>query len=238
MTSTLRVNGVDLVAEASGALIWPEAATIVVADLHLEKGSAMARRGTLLPPYDSRATLDRLEDAIARTRARRVICLGDSFHDGDAPERLDAVEVARLVRLTRLVEWIWIIGNHDARPGGRTRDTARQAVPRAWGGRAEAVVTFGALTFRHEADRQAGPGEVSGHFHPKAAIATRARRITGRCFATDGRRLILPAFGAYAGGLDVLDPAISDLFERGFHAYLIGRATVRAFPSARLSPVW
>jgi hypothetical protein len=223
----LIVNGVDLVADPSGALIWPGAATVVVADLHLEKGSALARRGTLLPPYDSRATLDSLAAVIARIEPRRVVCLGDSFHDVDAGDRIDPGDAARLAALTRAVEWIWVLGNHDPVPPG--------TVP--WSGRIEIAVTLGALTFRHQAEPGSGAGEVSGHYHPKAAISTRARRVTGRCFVTDGRRLILPAFGAYAGGLDVLDPAISGLFRRGFHAHLIGRATVRAFPRARLAPI-
>jgi DNA ligase-associated metallophosphoesterase len=227
MNTELVVNGVRLVADTCGALIWPDAATLAVADLHLEKGSAYARRGTLLPPYDSRATLDSLTALIARERPRRVICLGDSFHDLEAAERIDPGDAIRLADLTKSVEWIWVLGNHDPKP---SKDAP-------WTGRVETNVTLGALTFRHEAAPQNGTGEVSGHFHPKAAIHTRARRVTGRCFVSDGRRLILPAFGAYAGGLDVLDPAISGLFGGGFQAYLIGRTTVRPFPRDRLSPL-
>lgn len=227
MSAELIVNGVRLIADPSGALIWPDAATLAVADLHLEKGSAYAQRGTLLPPYDSRATLDSLAAVIARVRPRRVICLGDSFHDLGAARRIDPGDAARLTELTGSVEWVWVLGNHDPAPP--------EDVP--WAGRIETTVTLGALTFRHEAQLEGGAGEISGHFHPKAAIRTRARRVTGRCFVSDGRRLILPAFGAYAGGLDALDPAISDLFRRGFQAYLIGRTTVRAFPRDRLSPI-
>ena len=227
MSAELIVNGVRLIADPSGALIWPDAATIAVADLHLEKGSAYAQKGTLLPPYDSRETLDSLAAIIAREQPRRVICLGDSFHDLGAIERIDPTDAVQLARLTKSVEWVWVLGNHDPAP------------PRGapWAGRIETSLTLSALTFRHEAEPQGGAGEISGHFHPKAAIRTRARRITGRCFVSDGRRLILPAFGAYAGGLDALDPAISGLFRRGFQAYLIGRATVRAFPRDSLLPI-
>ncbi|MBM3570895.1 MAG: phosphoesterase, partial [Alphaproteobacteria bacterium] len=113
MTATIDLNGVTVLTDLSGALIWPAAATLIVADLHLEKGSALATGGTLLPPYDSRATLDRLEDAIKRHHPRRIICLGDSFHDDLAVERIDKDDAARLRRLTQSAEWIWIAGNHD-----------------------------------------------------------------------------------------------------------------------------
>jgi DNA ligase-associated metallophosphoesterase len=213
---------VELLADASGALYWPGRRTLVVADLHLEKGSALARRGQLLPPYDTVATLEALTDAIARHRPERIICLGDSFHDDGAAGRLAPADGAALRRLTADQDWIWIAGNHDPAP------------PADWGGRVETRVTLGALTFRHQADGYHAPGEISGHYHPRASVRTRARRITGRCFVSDGRRLVLPAFGAYTGGLDVLDPAIAGLFPRGFSVHLLGRAAVYSFSKTAL----
>jgi uncharacterized protein len=219
----LRVNGVTLVADITGALWWPQASLLAVADLHLEKGSGFARRGTLLPPYDTAATLRRLDELIARFRPERIVCLGDSFHDRSAAGRLSGDDAALLARLTAACDWIWIRGNHDPVP------------PDGLGGRTEVEWTHAALLFRHQAAAGTAAGEVSGHFHPKATIARRGARAGGRCFVTDGRRLIMPAFGAYAGGLDALDPAIACLFPGGrFEAHVIGRARLHRLTSRQL----
>lgn len=219
----LRLNGDRLLADVSGALYWPARSTLAVADLHLEKGSAVAARGQLLPPYDTAATLQALATAIDRYRPERVICLGDSFHDVGAAERLARGDRERLSRLAAGRDWIWIAGNHDPTP------------PAGCAGRVAADFTLGALTFRHQAEDGHRPGEVSGHYHPKASVRTPARRISGRCFVTDGRRLVLPAFGAYAGGLEVLDPAIAGLFPRGFTVHLLGRDGVYGFPGSAVA---
>jgi len=222
----IRLNGAMLSADPSGALLWPERRTLVVADLHLEKGSAFAARGQLLPPYDTRATLERLEALIARHRPERVVSLGDSFHDGAAGERLAPADRARLKRLTSACDWVWIEGNHDPEP------------PEDLGGRGAAELVEGPLVFRHRAVTRgaksraaAGPvaGEVSGHWHPKAAVHLPPRRISAPCFVSDGRRLVLPAFGAYTGGLNVLDPAVSGLFDEAFVVYLAMRSKIYLF---------
>ncbi len=219
------VNGVDLVPDPQGGLYWPEEAMLVVADLHFEKGSAFARRGVPLPPYDSRATLARLSEMIRRHDPARILCLGDSFHDSGAPGRLGEVEVASLEALAAGRAWLWIAGNHDP-------------APPAWlPGEVHQEVAIGRLRFRHEPSLDAGPGEVAGHLHPKAAIRLRGRRLVRRCFATDGRRLVLPALGAYAGGLDVLDPAFRPLFPEGFQALLLGRDRIHVVAAHRLSPI-
>jgi len=218
----LTVNGVELIADVSGVLWWPARQTLVVADLHLEKGSGLAAKGALLPPYDTAATLARLASAIDRLGPHRVICLGDSFHDGGAAARLSAGDAGTIARLTGDRDWIWITGNHDPDP------------PARWGGCVIDELMDGALVFRHEA-RPGSVGELSGHFHPKASVSTRARRITARCFVGDCDRLILPAFGAYTGGLDVLDPAISRLLHRGFHVHLLGRSRLYSLPRKGLA---
>jgi DNA ligase-associated metallophosphoesterase len=219
----LRLNGNVLLVDFSGALFWPERRTLVVADLHLEKGSASAARGLFLPPYDSAATLQALAGAIARYGPGRVICLGDSFHDDGAARRLAPESQEKLRRLTTDRDWIWITGNHDPDP------------PSGLGGRIAAGLTIGTLTFRHQAEGQYDGAEVSGHYHPKTSVRTRARRISGRCFVSDGRRLVLPAFGAYTGGLEVLDPALAGLFPRGFTVHLLGRKGVYRFPKSALA---
>ncbi|MGZ8996161.1 MAG: ligase-associated DNA damage response endonuclease PdeM [Rhodospirillales bacterium] len=213
--------GMEVFACRSGGLYIGELETLVVADLHLEKGSACARRGRLLPPYDSRATLAALAEAISRFAPSRVVCLGDSFHDRGGTSRLDRADAAALGRLADAREWIWIAGNHDPAPHGL-------------GGRHATELGAGPFVFRHAACRKAGRGEISGHFHPKATVATTGRRYTGRCFVSDGARLILPAFGAYTGGLDVFDPAIGAFLAANFAVHLIGHSRVHAFPANRL----
>ena len=219
----LSLAGAALLPDPSGVLVWPDAETLVVADLHLEKGSAYARHGMLLPPYDTRQTLLRLEDALRRHRPRRVIALGDSFHDGDAAARLDAGDLTRLTSLVAAHDWFWVAGNHDPAP------------PAGIGGHCVDNMAVGPLIFAHRAIDGSGVGEVTGHFHPKAALRQRGRRVGGRCFVGDATRLILPAFGAYTGGLDVLDPAIDRFFPMGFIARILGRHRIHAVPRAVLA---
>lgn len=223
MTSpVLHLNGAELVADPLGVLLWPARRTLVVADLHLEKGSGFARRGVLLPPFDSAATLARLAQTIDNHHPDRVICLGDSFHDSGAGQRLGAADRDRLHTLTSGREWIWIAGNHDPAP------------PADWGGRVLDELGDGPLVFRHEAAEGPANGEVSGHYHPKARVRLRARSVTGRCFVTDGHRLILPSFGAYTGGLDVLRPDLRRLLGRRFEVLLLAAGRILRVPQDRL----
>jgi uncharacterized protein len=216
------VNGATLLADPLGAAVEPSSETLMVADLHFEKGSGLARQGRLLPPYDTRATLSALAALIARWRPRRVVALGDSFHDRGAGERIAAEDLDALGALMRGREWIWVRGNHDPEPPARC------------GGESADEVRIGPLVLRHQPEGD-GAGEVCGHFHPKASLRLRAgRTVSGRCFAGDGRRLVLPSFGSYTGGLDVLDPAISGLFRGAFEVVLIGRDRLYRFTSARL----
>ena len=195
--------------------MWPAQRTLIVADLHLEKASAGAVRGQLMPPYDSRTTLDRLSRVLRRYQPETIIALGDSFHDPHGRRRMDAEDAARLTRIELAHRVIWIAGNHDANAPGP----------------AEQMIDTVAL--RHQA--ASAPGNViefSGHFHPKATIATRATRITRPCFVVDHQRVILPSFGAYTGGLDVNAPPIRRLFPRGGQVFLLGTEQVHAFALA------
>jgi uncharacterized protein len=221
--AALRLNGADLLADLSGALVWPERRLLAVADLHLEKGSGFASRGQLLPPYDTAQTLAQLAAVIERHDPETVVCLGDSFHDGKAGQRLGQADGERLAGLIGGRRWIWILGNHDPAP------------PLHLGGAAQAELTLGPLLFRHIAAAEASPGEVSGHFHPKAALNWRGRRLGGRCFIGDDRRLILPAFGAYTGGLDVRDPAIAGLFGQRTRIHILGQNRLHSFLAGQLA---
>jgi len=222
----LTLNGEGLLADPAGALYWPARRLLAVADLHLEKGSGFAARGNaLLPPYDSRATLAALARLVRHYDPKTVVSLGDSFHDGGAPARLVAADAAALKRLTGAVDWVWAAGNHDPAP------------PEGFGGRVVEELVLDRLRFRHEAAAETlASGEVSGHYHPKALVQTRGRRIGGRCFATDGRRLVLPSFGAYTGGLDVLDPALTALFGPALKILLLRRGRIYAFGRRQLVP--
>ncbi|NWH09613.1 MAG: ligase-associated DNA damage response endonuclease PdeM [Alphaproteobacteria bacterium] len=220
--TALVLEGEGLHPDASGALICPALRTLVVADLHLEKGSFFASKGQMLPPYDTKETLNRLAGVMARCRPVRVIALGDSFHDQNAADRLDDETKDTLRALAARVEWIWIAGNHDPHP------------PADLGGAVVEEVALGPLTFRHEPWEGEAPGEIAGHLHPCATVHIRGRAIRRRCFISDGRRLVLPAFGAYTGGLSVRAPAIRSLFPRGFNIWLLGDRAVYAMSSDRL----
>jgi len=210
------LNGEALVPDVSGALWWPAERTLVFADIHFEKGAAYARRGALLPPYDTRATLTRIAEAMERRAPARVIALGDSFHDGDGPGGLDELELVSLARLVAQVEWLWIAGNHDPAP------------PPSLGGQVAHEARIRSLIFRHEPGVFFHSGEVAGHLHPCTTITRRGRSLRRRCFVSDGARMVLPAFGAYAGGLDLRDPAIASLFRKSFSAYALGQERVYA----------
>ena len=195
--------------DLSGALYLPDEATLVVADLHLEKGSSFARRGSLLPPYDTRTTLLALAGVIARYAPRRVIALGDSFHDVGGPDRLDGGDADALAGLQTGREWVWIVGNHDP------------SLPEAMGGDVAEELPVSGLTLRH-APKAGERCELAGHLHPVGKVVRRGGGVRRRCFVTDGGRCVMPAFGAYAGGLNVCDPAFQPLFPNGFTAHVIG----------------
>ncbi|MBI1238697.1 MAG: ligase-associated DNA damage response endonuclease PdeM [Alphaproteobacteria bacterium] len=223
MSAAIDLAGEALVADHSGALFWPQLETLIVADLHLEKGSAFAARGQFLPPYDTSATLERLDEAIARLRPARVIALGDSFHDRAAAERLALETIETIRRLTSAHEWIWICGNHDPEP------------PSDLGGRIAETLALGAVVFRHEPTAGRAAGEIAGHLHPCASVRRRGRSVRRRCFIADGARAILPAFGAYAGGLDVRDAAFAPYFRGSVTVWMLGRERVYRIARSRLA---
>ncbi|MDQ2804487.1 MAG: ligase-associated DNA damage response endonuclease PdeM [Pseudomonadota bacterium] len=209
--------GLPLMLDPAGGLSWPAERLLVVSDLHLEKGSSFARHGMLLPPWDTKATLDRLVLLLRRWRPRVVVALGDSFHDIGGATRLLPAEAARLRTITASLRFIWVRGNHDPLP------------PADIGGEWTETFAAGPLLFRHQARAAAAPGEVCGHHHPKAAIPARGGQVSRPCFVADTRRIMLPAFGAYTGGLDVADPAIARLFPRGGRVFLLGRERLFSF---------
>jgi DNA ligase-associated metallophosphoesterase len=218
--ATVTIAGVTLVADLSGAFFWEAERLLVVSDLHLEKGSSFAARGVLLPPYDTVATLSRLSAVIARHDPRTVIALGDSFHDRDAHQRLSAPDRKVIAAVQAGRDWIWISGNHDP------------ALPSDLGGVVASEVAIGPIVFRHEPT--GAIGEIAGHLHPKARVTTRGRTVERRCFASDGMRAIMPAFGAYTGGLSIRDAAFAKIFQTlGFMAHVLGDNRMHAISAAR-----
>ncbi len=218
--AALTVSGVAFAADLSGALYWSEERLLVVSDMHLEKGSSFAMRGVLLPPFDTVATLARLAAVIARTNPRTVIALGDSFHDRDAHQRLADADRDAIAAMQTGRDWIWIAGNHDPLPPATLRGSVAEEI------------AIGAISFRHEPTGV--EGEIAGHLHPKARVATRGRAIDRRCFASDGMRAVMPSFGAYTGGLSIRDRAFAKIFPSlDFTAHVLGDASMHAFPAAR-----
>jgi uncharacterized protein len=217
----LELHGQTFELDPAGAVFWPRYAMLIVADLHLEKGGAFARRGRFLPPYDSHATLGRLEALIAKRHPDTVVSLGDGFHERRSGGELTPGLFDRLCAMTRERRWVWVTGNHDP------------VVPLALGGAVVAELEVGGLLLRHTPT--GGEGEIVGHLHPKARLHTRRRHLSCRCFAADAGRLLLPALGSFTGGLNVLDPAIHRFFSTGFHAYLLGDERVFRFPHHVLS---
>jgi DNA ligase-associated metallophosphoesterase len=216
----IAVAGVAFVADPEGALYWPEQGLLAVSDLHLEKGSSYAARGQLLPPYDTAATLARLTRLITRYAPCCVVSLGDSFHDGGGPARLASEDRDNLASMQRGRDWIWITGNHDPEPAGNI------------GGAFHATLALGTLTFRHLPT--GAHGEICGHLHPVARISQRGRAVRRRCFAADATRLVMPAFGAFAGGLNVRDAVFADLFGTlSFTAHMLGDTRLYAFAAKR-----
>ena len=211
----------------SGALWLRDRGVLVAGDLHLEKGSAYAAKGSLLPPYDTAATLERLEHEIEALAPRVLVLLGDSFHDPRATARLMPGDARRIAALASGRTLVWAEGNHDR----KGQESALDGLP----GEVVDELVVGGLTFRHEPLAGPAPGEVSGHLHPAVLLVARGRGVRRRAFLTDGERLVLPAFGAYAGGLNVLDPAFHGLFRREPIAAALGSDRVRALAMGSLS---
>lgn len=203
-----------------GGLWWADRRVLVVSDLHLEKGSSYARRGQLLPPYDTGATLAIVEKLCETLRPETVISLGDSFHDRSAELRISHGDADRIRALTSQHDWIWVEGNHDPDP------------PEDLGGTPAKVWRAGPLVFRHEPTGEAG--EIAGHLHPAAKVSGRGRSVRRRCFATDGTRLIMPALGAFTGGLNVRDDAFATVFPDGLAAFVLGESRVRPVAKSSL----
>jgi hypothetical protein len=212
----MRLAAGEVTLRASGAMWLERARALVVADLHLEKGSSYAARGQMLPPYDTRETLVRLSEEVTALDPAVVVLLGDTFHDRKSEDRLARGDAEALMALAGGRTLVWVVGNHDADG------------PRALPGEIADEVALAGLVLRHEPRAGLSPGEAAGHLHPAAKVRAPRGTVRRRCFVTDGERIVLPAFGAYAGGLNVRDEAFSGLFARPPLAGALGRGRVHA----------
>ena len=218
------LNGQTVILDPAGAIYLPDHGLLCVSDLHLEKGAAYARRGQLLPPWDTFATLKILGTVIARHDPRIVVSLGDNFHDRRGSAEMPELGRVMVRDMAAGREWIWISGNHD--PDGVV------GLP----GQSLETLTYGGLNFRHDPLKNAGAGEVAGHLHPAALLVRRERGIRRPCFATDGKRLIMPSFGVMTGGLDIRHKAFAGLFEKtALVAHMLGQGRVHSISYGRLS---
>lgn len=205
------ISGRSMIADRSGALYWPSEDALIIADMHLEKGSHFARKGQMLPPYDTRATLIALAEAIDKFEAENIIALGDSFHDVDGPSRMQPDDRKILRFMQEDCDWYWITGNHDA------------VLPETLSGHVVSELSVGGLTLRHEPAPGPATHEIAGHMHPAAKISLYGHMLRRPCFAGNGRRMVLPAFGAFTGGLNVLDDAFLPIFGNdGFSVCMMG----------------
>ncbi|MGY6643887.1 MAG: ligase-associated DNA damage response endonuclease PdeM [Salinarimonas sp.] len=224
--SAFTLGRLPAICDISGALWLPDERTLLVADLHFEKGASRAARGFLIPPYDTRETLSRLAAVIARRDPARVIALGDSFHDRHGPARLAdpalATERDMLTAMMRGRDWLWLTGNHDP------------DLPDSLGGDVAGETELAGVRLTHEPSLETG-FEIAGHLHPAAKVTGRGGRLRARCFARDANRCIMPAFGAFAGGLNLRDTAFAPYFPEGATAHVIGRTRVYAVGWSRLT---
>lgn len=223
LSEAIAVNGVAAFCDPLGGLHLPDLGVLVVSDLHLEKGSAFARRGMMLPPYDTLATLRILETIVLRHDPKIVISLGDNFHDRVGSAMMPEQFRTMIEGMARGREWIWINGNHD--PDGAA------TLP----GTSADVLSYGNLVFRHEPSAGPSAGEIAGHLHPAATVTRREKRVRRACFATDGSRLVMPAFGVTTGGLDLGHKAMAGLFDRNsLVAHMLGRDRIYSVAYRRL----
>lgn len=217
----VELAGNKLLLDASGALIWPAESMLVVSDLHFEKGSFLGVFGNPIPHYDSRKTLQNLLRVIEQYSPQHVLCLGDSFHDHNAWQRLSEQEKQDMIELVNLQpRWTWILGNHDP------------DLPSELPGEKVTELSIKNLLFLHEPKLPIAPqtAQIFGHFHPKMTKSVSRQRMSGRCFMYDQMKMVMPSFGAYTGGLSIDDSAFEALFNyRAASKHLIYNSKIHSF---------
>ena len=204
---------------ADGALYLPRYKTLVVSDLHFEKGHAQSTAAPL-PRYDTDMTLSRLSEIVYKSNPQRCIFLGDSFHNAEVAKRLPEAYRRILDDLSKGRSFVWIQGNHDSE------------LPTFLPGKVYSDFALNGLYFTHQvtAETKQRIGLISGHYHPKARVNLKLRRISAPCFIEDSKHLIMPAFGTFTGGLNVLNKAIQSVLTSPQSAYICHAGKIYHLP--------
>ncbi len=200
--SRILLCGKSLIADPTGAVFWPSESTLIVADLQLSSCSYLEGHDVMLPPYDTASAFEKLEEALDRYDPERVVALGSSFagfsHGGLNHHQLDWLQDMMEGR-----DWYWVSNQeHFGLPG-------------AIGGAVVPQFVLSGVKFRADAVRAPVANEVAGGLHPVAQVSQYGHVIRGRCFVTNGMRLILPSMGNYSAGTNVLSPAFDPFLAQG-----------------------
>lgn len=221
-STRILLSGKSFIADQTGALYWPAEKTLIVSDLYLEKGSYLTDEGVVLPPYDTASVFEKLEEALDRYDPHRVIALGDSFCDEDEA-RLSAHDADWLYDLMEDRDWYWVC------------EPDRADVPECFGGTVLPHLTLGGIKFRYEPVRAPVSHEIAGRMHPVAQISEYGHVMRGRCFVSNGMRLILPSMGKYSLGANVLGSAFDSLLGHdGLFVWTINAGRVAQVASGQL----
>ena len=211
---------------ADGGLYLPDFQSLIISDLHIGKGAAHRRNGQI-PGYDTDNTLARLDAAISHAKPKQTILLGDSFHSQEQANSLPTYHREHIAQIATQTQLIWIEGNHDPH------------LPHSVPGEHCSYLSLGTLLLSHQPVYQSDhpktliAGQIVGHFHPKAKLQLSARNFSAKCFIHDASLMILPAFGAYTGGLNILHTDIQALFGSGQQSYLLHQQAIYHFPVSR-----
>lgn len=210
-------HGETLALYGDGTLYMRSHETLIVSDLHLEKGAALSK-GAPLPQFDTIDTLNRLKEAQARSKPRTLICLGDSFHNISRAFQMPPIYLETLNQISEKSDIIWITGNHD------------QYLPERLPGMMKDEMTIGAVRLCHEADGLPMTPTISGHYHPKARVKLRARHLSAPCFIESALDVIMPAFGSYTGGLSIMDKALQPFIDKQSKIHLCHDKAIYSLP--------
>ena len=204
-------NNNKFVLNPDGSMFWPQESCLIVGDLHLEKSTSYIDQGNFLPPYDTLDTLTKLSHTIKKKRIKKVIFLGDVFHDSNGYERLKLPEKSLFDKILN-ENTIWISGNHDANFKPKHVNSFT-------------LYKLNKLTFSHISCSK-NSMEISAHYHPKVTFKYLGTKISKPCFLIDKYKIILPAYGSYTGGLNISSNAFKNIFSNNFDVYALGNKKV------------
>ncbi len=202
-----------------GSMLWPKESCLIVGDLHLEKSTSYIDQGNYLPPFDSLDTLSKLSNSMKKNNIKKIIFLGDVFHDSNGYKRLKLKE-QRLFDTIINVNTIWISGNHDAKFLPKNINSYN-------------LYKLNEFTFSHISCSK-NIKEISAHYHPKVTFKYMGNKISKPCFLIDNNKIILPAYGSYTGGLNISSNIFKNILFQKFDIYALGNKKVIKLNSSKL----